>query len=171
VKRRRARSGARPSAKPLSSQALIDPLFRWLKLDDEARSFRALRAFWEAAGPRIRAHARGERLRGAILYVRVGSSAWSHELHALKEQLLGKLRRTPGGEGVGELRFNVGALDELPSWGGEASPPPPQSDPSLAPAEPIAADVARAMGEVRDDDLRDQLTRLYARARRRPSGS
>jgi predicted nucleic acid-binding Zn ribbon protein len=95
---RMKRRAARPSGAPRPSSELVEELFRRLKLDDAARSFRAVRAFARAAGPRIGAGARAERLRGATLYVRASTSAWTHHLHALKAQLLDKLRRTPGGE-------------------------------------------------------------------------
>jgi hypothetical protein len=165
---RRKRRADRPSTKPLRSGALVDEVFRWLKLEEPARSYRAVRAFARAAGPRIGARARAERLRGATLYVRVSTSAWSHELHALKEALLHKLRAIPGGECVEELRFNVGPLDEVPDWGGAGADAPP-AEPS-PPRAPVADEVARAMGEVADAELREQLTRLYARlgSRRRP---
>src|SRR3954465_14226134 len=98
----RRRKG-RPSGPPQPVGNLLDKMFESLKLDEPARAYRALRAFRGAAGPRIASRARAERLRGAILFVRVTSSAWAQELHMLKEQLLGKLQRTPGGEMVRDL--------------------------------------------------------------------
>jgi hypothetical protein len=143
----------------------VEETFRWLRLDEGARAFAALRAFHIAAGPHMRERARAERMRGSTLYVRVVSSAWSQELHALKAQLLAKLRRTPGGEGIDDLRFTVGPLHELPSW--EQTPSRRAAEP---PAPRVSDDLARAMGEVGDDELREQLTRLYARlgSRSRP---
>jgi predicted nucleic acid-binding Zn ribbon protein len=132
---KRPRRHTRPSTQPEQMSALVEPLFRWLKLDDAARGFRASRAFSRAAGPRIRAVARAEKLRGATLYVRVQTSAWSHELHALKAQLVEKLRKTPGGEGVEELRFNVEPLEEL----------------------------RRAVAEIADPELRAELSLLCAK--------
>jgi hypothetical protein len=163
--RRRKRPAARPSAAPQSTSSLVDQTFKWLKLDETARGYRALEAFSRAAGPRIRERARAERLRGAILYVRVASAAWSHELHALKAQLIDKIRRTPGGEAVQELRFSVGPLNDVPAWERRRD--------ALAPEPPrprVTDELARAMGEVTDDELREQLTRLYARlgSRSRP---
>src|SRR4051812_32898084 len=94
---------ARPSVAPQPVAAVFEPLFSWLKLDEVARSYRVLRAFARAAGPVIGAQARAERVRGAILFVRVSSSAWSQELGMLRGQLLEKLRCTPGGQGIEEL--------------------------------------------------------------------
>jgi predicted nucleic acid-binding Zn ribbon protein len=162
--RRRAGS-ARPSVAPQATASLVDHTLKWLKLDDTARAFRALEAFSRAAGPRIRERARAERLRGAILYVRVASAAWSHELHALKAQLLQKIRSTPGGEIVADLRFSVGPLDEVPTW--ERSPRASADEP---PRPRVSDELLQAMGGVTDDELREQLTQLYARlgSRSRP---
>jgi len=154
------RKGARPSTQPRPTSALMDGTFRWLKLDDNARSFRAMRAFSQAAGPRIGEHARGERLRGSILYVRCDSSAWTQHLHVMKETLLERLRKTPGGEGVAELRFNVGPLDEVAGW--EAPAAPAAEGEADAPA-PLPEEVARALGSIEDPELRDELTRLYGK--------
>jgi hypothetical protein len=158
----------------MSTSTLVDPLFRWLKLDETARQFRALRAFSEAAGPRIGARARAERLRGGTLYVRVSTAAWSHQLHALKSTLIEKLHATPGGEPVEDLRFSVGPLDEVPDWASPSPPSPTEATSSRTltkpPSRPPADEIVRAMGEVVDDELREELTRLYARlgSRKRP---
>src|SRR5258706_129428 len=144
---------ALPSVAPQATSSLVDETFKWLKLDETARSFRALEAFSRAAGPRIRERARAERLRGAILYVRVASAAWSHELHALKAELLQKLKRTRGGEGVEDLRFSVGPLTEVPTWERRTSAEAPEP-----PRPRVADELARAMGGVADDELRDHLT-------------
>jgi len=157
---RKKRTGLRPSTQPRRAGALLDGTFRWLKLDDNARSFRAMRAFAvAAAGTTIAAHARAERLRGAILYVRCDSSAWSQHLHMLKATLLERLNRTAGGEDIRELRFNVGPLDEVAGWD-EPKPKPPEPPP--APHE-LPPEVARALGDVDDPELRDHLARLYGK--------
>jgi hypothetical protein len=162
----RQRAFTRPSVQPLSTADLVEPLFKWLKLDEPARAFRALRAFSRAAGPRIRAVARGEKLRGVTLYVRVATSAWSHELHALKAQLVDKLRRTPGGECVEEIRFNVGPLEELPDWDAPAAPEPPptrRAAPAALPPNEALDDLRRAVEQIADPELRAELSLLCAK--------
>jgi Dna[CI] antecedent DciA-like protein len=155
--RRRRQKATRPSTKPQRAGALFDGTFRWLKLDEKAQSYRAMRAFSIAAGPRIGEHVRAERLRGSILYLRCDSSAWAQHLHMLKATLLERLAKTPGGEGVAELRSNVGPLDEVAGWEGQA---PPRAD--EAPAEPAEPpeEVARALDELADPELRAGLYRL-----------
>jgi len=158
--RRTRRKNTRPSTQPRPTRALMDGTFRWLKLDDNARSFRAMHAFAQVAGARIGADARAERLRGSILYVRCDSSAWTQHLHVMKESLLERLHKTPGGEGVAELRFDVGPLDEVAGWDlPAAAPPEPEPEaPAMLPEE-----VARALGSVEDPELRAELARLYGK--------
>ena len=168
--RRPRKKGTRPSTQPRRAGALLDGTFRWLKIDENMRSYRALRAFATAAGPRIGEHARAERLRGTILYVRCDSSAWTQHLHVMKESLLERLHRTPGGEPVAELRFNVGPLDEVAGW-----EPPPASpagaDAAASAAEPLPAEIARALDSVEDPLLREELARLYGTlGARKPPG-
>jgi hypothetical protein len=141
----------------------MDACFRWLNLDEPARAHRALRAFQRAAGPRIGARARAERLRGAILFVRVTSSAWAQELHVLKAQLLTKLQRTPGGEGVFDLRFTVGPIDDLPDWEALPVAPPPEESPGFRVPEVPSAELAQAIANVQDAELREELSRLLLR--------
>jgi hypothetical protein len=158
--RRPRKKGLRPSTQPRRAGQLLDGTFRWLKLDDNARSFRAMRAFaLVAATTRIGEHARGERLRGSILYVRCDSSSWSQHLHMLKETILERMRKTPGGEGINDLRFNVGPLDEVAGW---ELPAPLEADVPVAP-HALPEEVARALGDVEDPELREHLTRLYGK--------
>lgn len=161
MKIRRRRKDARPSVQPRPASQLLDGTFRRLKLDEAARSFRAMRAFSVAVGAitTIGEHARGERLRGSILYVRCDSSAWTQHLHIMKSQLIERIRKTPGGEEVQELRFNVGPLDEVAGWeptvGAAAAPEPA--------AHALPPEVARALGDVGDEELREHLVRLYGK--------
>src|SRR4051812_34066694 len=158
----RSRKKRRPSGPPQPIGQLMDAMFGSLKLDEPARAYRALRAFPRAAGPRIAARARAERMRGAVLFVRVVSSAWAQELHTWKEQIVEKLRRTPGGESVRDLRFSVGPLEDLPDW--ENLPEPP-ADPVREPLRPMPdAQLMEAIAGVRDPELREELSRLLIRA-------
>lgn len=158
--RRQRRKNARPSTQPRPASALLDGTFRWLKIDDNMRSFRAMRAFAGVVAGRIGEHVRAERLRGSILYIRCDSSAWTQHLHVMKETLIARLHKTPGGEGVAELRFNVGPLDEVAGWEAPvaATAEGEADEPAALPEE-----VARALGSVEDPELRDELARLYGK--------
>jgi hypothetical protein len=151
---------------PERVERFVDEVLRSLKVDETARGFRALRAFQQVAGPRLHARARGERLRGATLYVRVTSSAWAQELHTLKAALLDKLHATRGGEHVEDIRFSVGPLDELPDWtpyDREAAARAAEE----APRAPLEPALDEAVSAVKDPELREALSLALSRAPRR----
>jgi hypothetical protein len=156
----RFRSARRPSVPPKASGDVLDDVFRRLKLDDAARSFRAQRAYGLCVGPRIGARSRAERLRGPVLQVRVETSAWAHELHALKGEIIVKLNATPGGEDIEDLRFHVAPLSEIPDW----TPPVPAPKMPPAPRDVVVEDrpeLALAVSRVKDPELRESLAALF----------
>lgn len=160
---RRWRPRRRPSVQPQPLGGMLGEVFHALKLDEPARAFRAMRAFAQAAGPRITQRARAERLRGSTLWVRVVSAAWSHELNVLKQPLLEKLRQTPGGEGIEDLRFSVGPLEDVPDWT-QLDGPRPAGTATRAPAAPHPSrELMDALDAVRDAELRDELSRFLAK--------
>src|SRR5207253_10513713 len=95
-----------------------------------------------------------------ILYVRCDSSAWSQHLHMMKPQLIERIAKTPGGEDVHEIRFNVGPLDEVAGW--EAAPARAAPEAPAAPHQ-LPEEIARALGDVDDPELRDRLAGLYGK--------
>ncbi len=156
----------RRGAEPRQGESLVDGLFRRLGLGDEARRWRALYAWREAAGPRIAARARAERMQGATMVLRVQSAAWANELGFLKRDLLARLRATAGAEWVEDLRFSIGPLDGAPSWDDDQAPAPAPPAPELPPV--ADGEVAAALRQVDDPELRAALAELFARARHRP---
>jgi hypothetical protein len=146
---------------PEATSALLPAVFKRLRIEDLARGFQAQQAFARAAGPSLAARARAEKLRGSTLYVRVASGPWAHQLHALKAELLEKLRRTPGGEVVTDLRFIVGPVESVPGWPSSGNADKRQAKPSAR--EPQRAELSdelvRALAEVADPELRAALVR------------
>lgn len=148
---------------PEPTHTLVDSTLRFLRLDETVRSMRAMRAFDAVVGKKIRARARAERLRGRTLVVRVASSAWSQELHVLRESILERLHATPGGESVEELRFQVGDVEALPTWSA------PVDVPKAAPRHADTAppdDLRAAIEQIPDPELRQRFLALVGRAQR-----
>lgn len=144
---------------PVQARSVVDGLFQWLDLGEQAKSYRAVTAFNKAAGPKIRSRAQAIALRGSALMVRVTSAAWSLELSVLEKELVKKCNALPGGEGIQTLRFTVGPLHELDYEPGRAEPPL-----RLAPRPTIDfAEVVQALQKVDDRELREDLGRLVTR--------
>lgn len=160
----RSARARRKQAAPEATSTLIDSTLKFLRLDDKVRGMRAMRAFDAVVGPRIRSRARAERLRGRVLHICVASSAWSQELHVMRATILEKLKATPGGELVDELRFQVGDVNELPSWTTPAMEPP-VADMSQSPQMPPPTDaLLAAVQQIPDDELRARFATLVGKA-------
>ena len=159
VRRRRPRRGDRPHTKPVAARNVVDGLFAWLDLADQARSYRAMTAFAKAAGPQIGERAQPVALRGSALLIRVTSAAWSLELSMLEKELVARCKQLPGGEPIETLRFTVGALVESATEERRAL-----VQPRLPPRPTIDfGAVISALSRVEDRELREDLGRLITR--------
>lgn len=152
----------RASGSPRAGAGLVDEFFRRVNLDVKAREYRALFAWHRMAGPRLSRRTRAETVRGTTLFVRAATAPWANELSYLRAGLLERLRDTPGGEWIEELRFSIGPLDALPCWDDEPPPPPSPPAPGLVPLDGSA--MAEALLKVTDPELRMALAELFARA-------
>ncbi len=102
--------------------------------------------------PRIAQHARPVDLRRGTLIVHTKTTAWAQELSFHEPDLLKAIRqRIPA---VRRLRIRVGQMPPPPK---PPKPPPPKIAPIAA--SKLPGEVARALAHVRDDQLREVLTR------------
>lgn len=160
-----SRRAKRGSALPRQGEALLDGLFRRLGLLDESRAWRAMAAWPRAIGQALARRTRAERLVGTTLIVRVGSSAWAHELGYLKETLLDKLRATPGGEAVTDLRFSVGLIEDAAPH--QAVPAPLERSAAATATPRLDEALEGALAAVADAELRAALRHVIVQAGRR----
>lgn len=75
---------------------------------------RLIDAWNRAVGPQIAAKAQPDRLREDVLYVRVSTSVWMHELQFMKQDIIEKLNGTLGTAAVSQIRFFIGDVEALP---------------------------------------------------------
>jgi hypothetical protein len=114
---------------------------------------RVFRWWYRAVPDRVAERARPVRLRSGVLLVHVATSAWSHELSYLKEDLLRACRRAAPEAGVRDIWFKVGTLPPRPSRPDPRAPadPPPLDRAQVA---ELPEDVGRALARIADDRVR-----------------
>jgi hypothetical protein len=122
----------------------------------------------DAVGARIADRAQPVSLRDGVLVLRVPSSVWAHELSLLATALCQRLRER-GIEAL-ELRFRVGDPVVIPKR------PVPRAIRAVPAVKPLPVELARALGNMEDSDLRDVIARaaaanLAAQALREPPGN
>jgi hypothetical protein len=97
-----------------AAAAIVDAL-AWHGITDEVRAHRIVTQWSEIVGDRIAARSWPDGLRSRVLWVRVRSAPWLHELTLLKPQLDAAIRAAVGEPSLfDELRYHLGARPAEP---------------------------------------------------------
>jgi hypothetical protein len=117
-------------------------------------------AWNRAAGPQIGAKAQPDRLREGVLYVRVATSVWMHELQFMKQDIISKLNGILGETKVSQIRFFIGEVE---------APRARQAVPNVPPdARDLKAEekdyIRETLAGVADPDLKDILQKTMTRS-------
>ena len=117
-------------------------------------------AWNRAAGPQIAAKAQPDRLREEVLYVRVATSVWMHELQYMKQNIISKLNGILGGTKVSQIRFFIGEVE---------APRVSHTGPDvLLDARDLKAEdkdyIRETLAGVADPDLKDILQKTMTRS-------
>ncbi|MBW2731004.1 MAG: DUF721 domain-containing protein [Deltaproteobacteria bacterium] len=113
-------------------------------------------------GDRIGAHTRPRDLKGGVLTVIVGDSAWLNELSYLRRELIAKVNRGLGRRVVKELRLLSGVLKPSPKGAFSGAPQKRVQTPQSPPDEALVAQVLRELPEGLDPELADVIARARA---------
>src|SRR5579884_3528473 len=109
------------------------------------------RVWREAVGARIADRAHPLSLGGGVLVLRVPSSVWAHELSLLADEVCARLRER--GVVARELRFRVGPVPPL------ERPAERRVARCVPGPRPLPAELARALADVPDPELRATIGR------------
>jgi hypothetical protein len=136
---------------PKSLSELVTTIYP-SKEPDEVKAIRAF-GFWDRAVPeRVAANARPVALIRGTLIVHAATTVWAQELDLLAPELLASLRKLAPKSGVRHLKVKVGRLPP-PSPRPRPEPPPVRAVPVTA----LPEELARELGRVGDDDVRDAI--------------
>jgi predicted nucleic acid-binding Zn ribbon protein len=120
-------------------------------------------AWNRAVGFQIGSKAQPDRLRDDVLYVRVATSVWMHELQFMKQDIIAKLNGILKGSPITQIRFFIGEV-EAPT--AKREQPVPLADVGdLKPGE--AKFIDDAVADVADPELRDVVKRAMIQSIRR----
>jgi predicted nucleic acid-binding Zn ribbon protein len=117
-------------------------------------------AWNRAVGPQIGSKAQPDRLKDDVLYVRVSTSVWMHELQFMKQDIIAKLNGILGGNPVTQIRFFIGEIEPAPAKRDEQALLVDARD--LRPAEKDF--IAGTISDVTDPELREVLKRVMTRS-------
>jgi predicted nucleic acid-binding Zn ribbon protein len=163
-------SRRRQRHQPEDAGALVAQVLQRAGVAGAVREQRLVTEWSRMVGERIAARAWPDGLERGVLYVRVVSSAWMHELAFLREPLIEAARQVTGNPPlVREIRFHlggrrssgsddlVGNLARRRRAARPAPPPPPPISPEAA------AHIDRETQGIADDELREIIREAWRR--------
>ncbi len=156
VRKRGARMG------PFGAKNALSSVLERYGAAREIREHRILIQWEKIVGPRVAAHTSPDALNKGVLWVRVDSSSWMHQLSFLKDEILAKANQLCDEDIVQELRFHLGrpkerSNDALSAAARIRRPPEnprPLPPPAVGPALDAIVDEAK---EIEDDELREAI--------------
>ena len=118
-------------------------------------------AWWAKSVPsRIVRNARPVFLKNGLLTVHVTSSVWAQELHYMRQDLLKRIQSAAPKGKIKDIRFKVGKLPDLPA----SSAPTGRERVEPIAIQSLPPELGRALGRVRNDELRDVIARAATTA-------
>jgi predicted nucleic acid-binding Zn ribbon protein len=106
VRKRGARMG------PFGAKKALSSVLERYGAAGEVREQRILIQWEKIVGPRVAAHTSPDSLKKGMLWVRVDSSPWLHQLSFLKEEIVAKANQLCDEDLVQEIRFHLGRPKE-----------------------------------------------------------
>ena len=146
--------------KPEILGEILRKILKKRNIPHSAKDPRLLDIWRRAVGPQIAVQTHPEKVNRGILFVRVSSSVWMHQLQFLKEEIIGRLNELSPEAAIGSLFFSLGEIPlALP---GTDDPPP--ADPGPSPLGNRDRNLVRKSIEaIRDPELREILERVMTR--------
>jgi predicted nucleic acid-binding Zn ribbon protein len=89
---------------------VLDTIMDRFRTDSQGGISHLIRMWDKVIGPPISENARPFAVKGSLLLVHVSSSAWMHQLHFLKAELLDRLNRSLHDARIEEIAFKIGPL-------------------------------------------------------------
>jgi len=91
---------------PESIGTVIEKLFSELGLQERYKRSKVLGAWGDIVGEQVARVSTAERIVGKRLFVHVSNSAWRHELHMQKKQIIHKVNRYIGTNIIDDIKFH-----------------------------------------------------------------
>src|SRR5690349_14146790 len=153
----------RRTLEPQTASAAITAALAFHGITDQVRAGRVVTEWTDLVGPRIAQRTRPDGVIDRVLWVEVATSAWLHELNALRPQLLAGLRERLGEPAVFDrLEFRLAGhrrRDPVAQRSPRRPPSPPR--PAPPPATGAARErIVREAEAVDDAELRELIARV-----------
>ncbi len=125
-------------------------------------------AWNRAVGAQISSKAQPDRIKDDVLYVRVSTSVWMHELQFMKQDIIAKLNGIFGGNRVSQIRFFIGEIENPPVKRDDPAPSTGAEDLKPEERDFIAGTIIKVADTELKEAVKRAMTRSILRGRKDP---
>jgi hypothetical protein len=153
----------RKRAKQVNLQRLGNVLQGILKKHNiffDSEEQRLLEVWQKAVGPQISVQTRPDRLKRNVLFVKVSSSVWMHQLHILKQDIIEKINQLLGKELIKNIHFSMGDIPSTMPTNSYSSSFSPDSYPLRDKDKKL---IEKSISSVEDPELKEILRRVMTK--------
>lgn len=91
----------------ISFKEALEDYFKEKRWDKKIRGYQVINYWEEVVGEEIAQNTQPIKIQGQILFLRVKSSVWAHELNLRKGEIIDKINHKTKEQTVSDLRFKV----------------------------------------------------------------
>jgi len=119
-----------------------------MDLDAKLEGYRVWLLWGDIVGDKVAKRTHPERLRNGILFVKVSSSTWMHQLQMMKPMVLEKIHKTIKGAVITDIRFFLGEIIHPARASSEAQPH------TTPPEIGLSAEMEGCLDQIGDSELK-----------------
>jgi hypothetical protein len=158
---------AKARREPQRVGSILEKTLKKMSLDGKLRQHEAMNVWNCVVGEHVSRHAQPEFIRNKILFVRVSSPPWMHQLSYMSRGIVEALNERVGTPIVEEIRFKLGEIDPH----GKPIPPAPRPSHPTPPFDKgITRKIEKTLSPIRDRETREILGRVILKGLQRRKG-
>ena len=148
---------AKGGREPQRVGSILERALKKMSLDGKLKEQEIWNVWNRVTGEHVARHAQPDFMRNGILFVRVSTSSWMHQLSYMSQGIMEALNQRLGAPIVREIRFKLG--DIVPS----SRPTPRPSEPPhpiSPPKQSISRKIQKTLSPIKDVRVREILGRV-----------
>jgi len=136
---------------------ILQKTLRKMDLNTRLEGYRIWLLWSDIVGEQIARNAQPERLRNQILFVRVSSSTWMHQLQTMKPMLLERIHRVIKGAVIKDIRFSLGEV--IPPTLASLRPQPKVEPEAIR----LGAEMETYLEQIKDGELKTLIRNVMVK--------